>query len=134
MPVSKQLSPSDRDYLEKFAPFLSETTTTFGKWVNDPIEEENEPGQSLVTRNPDVIKQWAKKRQATPAISTQAGTYPQLRFIFKDAQSAELKPANWDEWLKTFKEANLTFIYIDTYPNGQTNNFFQLDGPKLNQH
>ena len=88
-------------------------------------------GQSLVTRNHDVIMRWAEERGARPATvsGTEKGdTLGVLRFMFDD--SDRLEEVSWDEWFKTFDERNLVMIFQEKLKNGNQSNFFRFDNPE----
>ena len=91
-----------------------------------------EHGKTLETRDHNAIKRWAEERGAKPA--TVAGTehgdhLGVLRFDFPGYGGQELKHVSWDEWLRTFKARDLTFIYQETTKDGKQSNFFRLTNP-----
>ena len=64
--VSDRIRDEDKKYLEKFGDKLSDSTQ-YAQWISKPDEHEEHEGKSLATRNREVIKKWAKDRNAKPA-------------------------------------------------------------------
>ncbi len=54
------------DFIKKYGNELSDSTKR-AKWIDSTSEHEGHHGETLATRNHDVIKQWAADRKATPA-------------------------------------------------------------------
>ncbi|HSK09059.1 MAG TPA: hypothetical protein VK911_05760, partial [Vicinamibacterales bacterium] len=102
-------------------------------WIESPDQHAARPGQTLATRNHDVIRQWAEERGAVPA--TVAGTehgdrLGVLRFDFPYGGKSEgLQQVEWDEWFRTFDERNLVFLFQEQLRSGRQSNFFKLDNP-----
>jgi hypothetical protein len=122
----------DQKYLKKFGDKLSDSTR-YAKWISGPQEGADHDGQSLVTRNHDVIMQWAEERGGRPATvgGTEHGdTLGVLRIIFEEGGSDRLEEVSWDEWFKTFDERNLVFLFQEKLKNGNQSNFFRLDNPE----
>lgn len=104
----------------------------YAQWVESPSDKPEHAGKTLATKNPDVIKSWAERREAAPATvpGTEHGDHlGVLRFDFPGYGGQELKHVDWDQWLNTFKSRNLTFIYQEEKSDGKQSNFFQLDNP-----
>jgi hypothetical protein len=105
----------------------------YGKRINSPDQHEDRAGQTLITRNHDVIRQWAEEREATPA--TIAGTEHDkhlgvLRMNFPGYdEDGRLEEVSWDEWFRTFDERNLDFVFQEHRSDGNVSNFFRLDNP-----
>jgi len=102
------------------------------KEISRPEEHADYDGQTLVTRDPDVIRAWARARGAKPA--TVAGTehgdhLGVLRFDFPGYGGSELTEVGWDEWFDTFEERGLRFIYQERKSDGTESNFFRLENP-----
>lgn len=100
--------------------------------INSPGEEPDRPGETLVTTNHDVIRQWAEKRNAKPA--TVPGTEHDdhlgvLTFDFPGYGGADLRHVSWDEWFRAFDARGLNFLYQQTKADGTPSNFFQLENP-----
>jgi hypothetical protein len=124
------VSDDDKKYLKKFGDQLSDSTRR-AKWINSPDEHADHDGQSLVTRNHDVIVKWAEDRGAKPA--TVAGTehgdrVGVLRFDFEGGD--RLQEVSWDEWFRTFDERNLVMLFQENLKNGNQSNFFRFDNPE----
>ncbi|HXF71226.1 MAG TPA: hypothetical protein VNO79_01280 [Actinomycetota bacterium] len=109
----------------------SSKTLRYAKRVDSPDQHEDRPGQTLVTRNPDVIRRWAEERGATPATaSRREGRPATLRFDFPGYGGEGLEPVPWDEWLQVFEERRLNFIYQEHKADGSQSNFFRLESPE----
>jgi hypothetical protein len=103
------------------------------KDVGSTDEHEEYEGQTLVTRDHDVIKRWAEERGATPA--TVPGTEHEgrpgvLRFDFPGYGGDNLQHISWEEWFTSFDERNLRFKYQEHKKDGSQSNFFRLDNPE----
>ncbi len=88
--------------------------------------------RTRVTRNHDIIRQWAERRGARPATmpgSEDNGQLRVLRFDFPGYGGAVLRPVNWDEWFATFDERHLHFRYQDRRADGTPSNFNRLERP-----
>jgi hypothetical protein len=121
----------DIEFLKKYAGKLSYTTKR-SKWINQPDQHEDYPGQSLVTRNHEVIKAWAEERRAVPATvpgTEYDGRLGVLRFNFPGYGGEELEEVSWDKWFETFDERELVFVFQEHLKNGSSSNFFQIDSP-----
>jgi len=93
-------------------------------------EHEDRQGQSLKTQDHEVIRKWAEERGAKPVVveGTQAGEGAGvLRFDFPGYEKEGLREVSWEQWLKTFDEKKLTFLYQEHLKNGKQSNFFKLD-------
>lgn len=89
------------------------------------------PGQSLMTRNHEVIQHWAEERGVRPA--TVAGSEQHdgqlgvLRFTFPGEDWAgKLRPVAWQSWFDALDERELNFVYQETGSDGTRSNFFRL--------
>ena len=79
----------------------------------------NSSGQVVFTRDHDVIKRWATKRQAAPATGQATASGPAtvnvqdggagIRFNFPGA--SPYRPIEWDEWLDNFDRHECAFVY-----------------------
>lgn len=109
-------------------------TTIRAKWIESADEHEDRPGQSLATRNHEVIMKWAEERGAEPATveSTRHDGRPGvLRFDFPGfGGGRRLQKISWDEWFKSFDERSLLFVYQEHMKKGNESNFFRLDNPE----
>jgi hypothetical protein len=121
----------ERQFLDKNASKLSKSTLR-AKWMHgDDRPDRN--GQTLATRDPDVIRRWADARGAQPAtVARRDGRRPRtLRFDFpQNGTSSRLEPIDWTEWLRTFEQRDLVFLFQEKRRNGSESNFFRLDSPK----
>jgi hypothetical protein len=102
-------------------------------WIDKVSEHESHPGESLATKNHDVIRHWAEERKATPATvpGTEKGGRPGvLNFDFPGYGGQDLQHISWDEWFKSFDQRDLTFRFQEHLRNGHQSNFFHLDNPK----
>ncbi|MGE5222638.1 MAG: hypothetical protein ACM3PY_09380 [Omnitrophica WOR_2 bacterium] len=129
--ASRDIPKEDKQYLKEFGDDLSKSTQ-YAQWISSTSEHEDHPGQSLVTRNHDVIKQWAEERGAKPATvpGTEHGDHlGVLRFDFPGYGGQELQEVSWEDWFKTFDDRDLAFIYQEHMKDGSQSNFFRLDNP-----
>ncbi|MEA2514636.1 MAG: hypothetical protein QOJ59_4123 [Thermomicrobiales bacterium] len=133
--MAQNVSKEDRAFLERHVDKLSQSTLR-AKWINSVDEHEDRPGQTLATRNHDVVRRWAEERGAVPATvpgtehGDRAGV---LRFIFSGQGDGEdpfrLEPISWEEWFKTFDERQLVLVFQEHKADGSQSNFFRFDGP-----
>lgn len=99
------------------------------KWVNSPDEHEDHPGQTLATRNHDVIRRWAEERQATPSTvpgSEHDGHVGVLTFDFPGYGGQNLQHISWDDWFQAFDARNLVILFQEHLQDGRPSNFFHL--------
>ncbi|PXY22189.1 hypothetical protein [Prauserella muralis] len=93
------------------------------------MSHEEYPGQTLVTTDHDEIKAWAEQRGAVPA-SVPGSTYDdhlgRLRFDFPGYGGEKLEHVSWEEWLSTFDERKLEFVYQEHRKGGEESNFFRV--------
>jgi hypothetical protein len=124
-------SRDERRFLEKHADELSKSTLR-AKWIHGD-ERPDRNGQTLATRDPAVIRQWADERKAHPAtVARKDGERPRtLRLDFEsNGRSDRLQPVSWDDWMQTFEQRDLVFLYQEKRRDGRQSNFFRLDSPK----
>ncbi len=129
--MPKNISKEDKKYLERYGDKLSDSAQ-YAQWISSADDHEDHPGQSLLTRNHDVIKEWAEERKAVPATvpGTQHGDHlGVLRFNFPGYGGDNLEEVSWDDWFKTFDDRNLVFVYQEHMKNGNMSNFFRFDNP-----
>jgi hemerythrin-like domain-containing protein len=119
----------DDDFVEDHGEDLSRSTQR-AKWIHEPGEKDDHTGQTLATRNPQVIMGWAKARNVQPA--TTPGGDPEnprvLRFDFPDYDKG-LQHVSWEAWMRTFEERDLVFLHQQHMKAGNESNFFRLDSP-----
>lgn len=111
---------------------MSEAAGKSGKVIHDVGEEEDREGQTLVTRDHDVIRQWAEHRGAEPATveGTEHGDHlGVLRFDFPGYGGKSLRKVSWGEWFATFDDRGLNFLYQEHKSDGSESNFFRLENP-----
>lgn len=102
------------------------------KQISSTREHEDHKGQTLVTSDHDVIRQWAKARDAQPA--TVPGTEHDRRpgvltFDFPGYGGDKLRHISWDDWFRTFDDRGLRFLYQEHLRSGKESNFFKLQNP-----
>jgi hypothetical protein len=103
----------------------------YSQVIDDPDQHAERDGRSLVTRNHDVIREWAEARGATPASvegSEHDGHVGVLRFDFPGG-ATDLLHISWDDWFEAFDARQLNFIYQERRSDGNESNFFQLQNP-----
>jgi len=101
-------------------------------WIDSPNEHESHPGQSLVTRNHDVIRRWADERCAVPATipgTEHDGHLGVLRFDFPGYGGRTLEHVTWDQWFNTLDDRKLVMVYQEHMRNGRQSNFFHFNSP-----
>ena len=107
------------------------STHTSGRKIVETINQhEDHPGQTLATKEHDVILRWAQERDAQPAAIPETGHdrdagAPGL--VFPGGE--ETPRISWDEWFKIFDRRDLTFVYQEHLRNGNLSSFFKLDTP-----
>lgn len=129
---AKNITPEEAQFISEHAEGLSKTTQR-AKWIHHAEEHEDRPGQSLATREHEVIKHWAEERGAKPATvhgSVHDGRPGVLRFDFPEYGGKNLEVIGWDDWFKSFDERELVFVYQEHKSDGAPSNFFQLDNPE----
>jgi hypothetical protein len=110
----------------------ADKTLKYSQEITTPDEHEERSGRSLWTQDHDVIRQWANDRNAKPATvpGTEHGDRKGvLRFDFPGYGGESLEEISWDEWLTTFDERGLRFIYQEHKSDGSDSNFFRLENP-----
>ncbi len=102
-------------------------------WVASFGQRGERSGQTLATRNHDVIRRWAATRGAVPATvpgTERDGRPGVLRFDFPDIGGRRLRAVDWDEWFETFDARRLVFLFQEPVKRGSPGGFFRLDGPE----
>ena len=126
----RELPRESRSYLDKYGDKLSATTKR-AKWITSPSEQPDRKGQTLVTRDHQVIRKWAEERGGSPATVGEPKGRPRvLRFDFPGYGGKNLTPVDWEDWFRTFDERNLVFMYQEQLRNGNQSNFFRMDSPE----
>jgi hypothetical protein len=101
----------------------------YSKWIDSPDDHEDRNGQSLATRNHDVIRQWAESRNAMPAVvgdTEGRGAAGVLRIDFEGYGGKRLRKVDWNDWFDTFDKRKLVFLYQEHKRDGSTSTFFKL--------
>ncbi|MEV0393219.1 SAP domain-containing protein [Polymorphospora rubra] len=108
-------------------------TTKYAQRISSTQDRPERPGRSLVTTDHEVIKRWAQARNAKPATienTEHDGHLGVLRFDFPGYHRGRpLTEVSWAEWLRTFDERQLNFIYQEQMRSGRPSNFFLLESP-----
>ncbi len=97
--------------------------------ISFPQEQEGRRGGHLLTRDHEVIRQWADQRSALPARTpgVDADDRPSvLRFDFEGGPDQDLQPISWDEWFEVFDGRDLVFIYLEP-GEGEEANTYRLE-------
>jgi len=101
----------------------------YSKWIDSPDDHEDRNGQSLATRNHDVIRHWAEARKAVPSTvgkNERPGGAGVLRIDFPGYGGKRLKKVDWNEWFETFDKRKLVFLYQEHKRDGSPSTFFKL--------
>jgi hypothetical protein len=131
MKLPKNIAGDDVKFWEEHGVNLS-NSSKYAKWLGSPSEHEDYPGQSLITRNHEVIKAWAEERKATPVTvpGTEHGkNLGVLRFTFPGYKSKNMEPVKWEDFFSTFDNRKLVFLFQEHLKNGNQSNFFKFDTP-----
>ena len=126
-------SSSAKDaFLKEHGDKLSDSTKR-AQWIESSDDRPDHDGQTLATRNHDVIKHWAEERKAEPSTieGTEHGDHlGVLRFDFPGYDSSDkIKHVSWDEWFHTFDDRQLVFLFQEKKSDGHQSNFFRFDSP-----
>ena len=91
-------------------------------------------GQVLSTRDHEVIRRWAAKRQAEPATGEATSSGPAtvdvkdggagIRFNFPG--QGMFRPITWEEWFGNFDRHELAFIYDNDAPDQSPSNRYRI--------
>ncbi len=110
-------------------PTQKRTSSSGPKWINSPEEHEDHAGQSLATKNHEVIQHWAEERDAKPVTVASTGRGDSagvLRLDFPGYSGSNLEEISWDEWFADFDDREVTFLFQEHLRNGRQSNFFKL--------
>ena len=84
-----------------------------------------------MTTDHEVIRQWAEARHAQPATiegTEHEGRPGVLRLDFPGySHGGLLKHISWEDWLRTFDERGMNFIYQEERSDGEESYFFLLE-------
>ncbi|MEV7227718.1 hypothetical protein AB0M79_11955 [Polymorphospora sp. NPDC051019] len=112
---------------------VTSRTTKYAQRISSTQDRPERAGRSLVTTDHEVIKRWAQARNAKPATienTDHDGHLGVLRFDFPGYHRGRpLTEVSWAEWLRTFDERQLNFIYQEQMRSGKQSNFFLLESP-----
>lgn len=101
----------------------------YSKWINSPDDHEDHQGQSLVTRNHDVILQWSKLRKALPSVVGKVEGRDGGDVLGIDLPGyghKRLKKVGWDKWFNMFDQRNLVFLYQERKKDGSKSTFCKV--------
>lgn len=111
----------------------SSRSLQYAQPISSLDDQPERPGRSLVTTNHEVIRRWARARQAKPA--TISGTEREgrpgvLTFNLPGyRESSRIRQITWDEWFQTFDARRLNLIYQEQLRDGRPSNFFRTESP-----
>jgi len=98
-----------------------------------PTDRPERPGRSLVTTNHEVIRRWARQRNAKPATirgTERDGRAGVLTFNMPGyRESSRVREITWVEWFRTFDLRKLNLIYQERLRDGRISNFFRTESP-----
>lgn len=122
---------SDQEYRQKFGGALQQSIGR-AKWIGSTDEHEEHAGQTLATRNHDVIMRWAAERRAVPATvpgTEHEGRAGVLRMDFPGGSEGRLKQIEWDRWFETFDARDLVMLFQERLSSGDQSNFLRFVSP-----
>lgn len=129
--ATKMAEMTDQEYLKRYRERLGHSVDR-AKWIASLEEHGGHQGETLATRNHEVIQQWAKDRGAKPATvpgTEYSGRPGVLRFEFPGGQKGRLKEVEWDRWFETFDTRDLVMLFQERLSNGSRSNFFRFISP-----
>lgn len=128
---AKAQTRDDERYLKEHEGEGLSRSTERARWIHSPQDQAEHDGQTLATRNIDVIRAWAEARGGRPATSPggDAERPRVLRFDFPDYDKS-LQPVSWEAWARVFQERDLVFLFQENKADGRQSNFFRLDSPE----
>lgn len=123
----------DERYLREHEGEGLSRSTERAKWIHSADDKPERDGQTLATRNVDVIRAWAQARGAHPA-TTPGGDTERPRVLRLDfpGYDKNLEPVSWDAFARVFQERDLVFLFQDKKADGDQSNFFRFDSPERN--
>jgi hypothetical protein len=102
---------------------------TRAKWIEEPSEHEDRPGQLLATRAHKVVRVWAELRHGKPAllrVVDRSDPINALRFQVTNRRASEYELIAWSEWFALMDGANLVFLYQEHTSDGETSDLYRL--------
>jgi hemerythrin-like domain-containing protein len=119
----------DEAFRKTFVNQLSRSTQR-AKWIYTPDEHEDFHGQTLATRNPEVIQHWAEERKAKPATIPDADAErPRVLRLDFPGYAEDLQPVSWGAWCAVFERRQVAFLFQEHLKSGRRSNFFAFDSP-----
>ncbi len=89
----------------------------------------DEDYESKITKDHDVIQQWAQERGGKPASVKTTGSDEDagiLRINFPGFADEGLEEIDWYEWFSEFDDKDLDFLYQEKTKDGGLSRFFKL--------
>ncbi len=130
---AKNVTKEEARFIKEHEDELSKTTVKYAKWIHGQDEHEDRPGQSLATRDHEVIQRWVEERGGRPATVPETehdGRPGVLRFLFTDdGGNGRLEEIGWDDFFRSFDERELVFLFQEHKADGSDSNFFRFDNP-----
>ena len=129
---AKNVTKEEARFIKEHEDELSKTTVKYAKWVHGQDEHEDRPGQSLATRDHEVIQRWVEQRGGRPATVPETehdGRPGVLRFLFTDDGNDRLQEISWEDFFRSFDERELVFLFQEHKADGSDSNFFRFDNP-----
>ena len=99
------------------------------KWIEQPSEHEDQPGQLLATRSHNAIRMWAELRHGKPALLRgvdRSDPVNALRFQVTNRRASEYELISWNDWFALMDGANLVFVYQERTVDGETSDLYRL--------
>ncbi|HVB64534.1 MAG TPA: hypothetical protein VNE17_07370 [Nitrolancea sp.] len=121
----------DTHFIAQYRDRLSESTLR-AKWIISLAEHEDRVGQTLATRDHEVIREWAEERDGIPSTIQRVEHDGQLGLLdldFPGYDEEDLQHIDWDEWFAAFDLQELVFVYQEHKTDGDLSSFFHFDGP-----
>jgi hypothetical protein len=106
--------------------------------VNSPGPWAGPETQTLATRDPEVIRQWARVRQAVPATGLQTASGPSTAVSVNDGGAgvrfnypgvSVFRDISWEEWLTYFRDHDLLFVFEERTAEGTMSHRYRLVRP-----
>ncbi|QCS43058.1 hypothetical protein [Natrinema versiforme] len=94
-----------------------------------PPSDPDAPEQRRMTTDPERIREWAEARDAVP-VSIRGGEGhgegPSHSFARRDEIGENHEEYTWDEFMETFDDEDLVFVYHEEEPTGEGLGFFEM--------
>ncbi|PZF80313.1 hypothetical protein [Jiangella anatolica] len=98
------------------------------KAVTEPGTSADHAGQTLITRDHEVIRRWAESRDATPignADGTTVAPPGTLGLALPGDPGGD--GLSWEQWFESFDRHDLRFAYRETEADGTASTFWAID-------